>query len=74
MPKELYLSQSSEPSPTLLQMFISVLKYSQKLWSAWPALLVECGTLDLGDVGSSPTLGVEFTLKMKALGILGWLS
>lgn len=32
-------------------------------WSAWPAQLVECVTLVLGVISSSPILVVEITLK-----------
>ena len=39
---------------------------------AWLAQSVEYGTLDLGVVSLSPTLGVEVTLKNKYIGAPQW--
>lgn len=36
-------------------------------WNAWLAQPIEHATLDLGVMSSSPTLGVEMTLKNKSL-------
>ena len=56
---------TKDPSPSNPDG-LSVLKNSF-LWGTWLARSTECETLDLRVVSSSPTLGMEPTLKKKNL-------